>query len=122
MLEGRVLSTKVISLAAVGRGRTLESALNIASSRHQFVELTIGCAPSTGLLAHLKRLKLTKRVRCRVLLAAPTKSLVARDSRVTRGSVVFGNGRVSHTVCVGDNVSSCHKQYTEERVQYGLWV
>ena len=59
MLEGRVLSTKVISLAAVGRGRTIESALNIASSRHQFVELTIGCAPSTGLLAHLKRLKLS---------------------------------------------------------------
>ena len=58
MFEGRILSTQVTSLAAVGRGRTLESALEAAAVRHQVVELTIGCLPGTDLLAHLTRLNL----------------------------------------------------------------
>lgn len=58
MFEGLVLSTEVTSLAAVGRGRTLEAALESVSRRHQTVELTIGCLPGPGLLTHLTRLKL----------------------------------------------------------------
>jgi hypothetical protein len=53
------LSTEVTSLAAVGRGRTLESALQAVASRHQVVELTIGCLPGADLLTHLTRLNLS---------------------------------------------------------------
>jgi|694.fasta_scaffold93695_3 hypothetical protein len=59
MFEGRILSTQVTSLAAVGRGRTLESALEAVASRHQVVELTIGCLPGEEPLPHMTRLNLS---------------------------------------------------------------
>lgn len=58
MFEGLILSTEVTSLSAVGRGRTLEAALESVSRRHQVVELTIGCLPGTGLMTQLARFNL----------------------------------------------------------------